>query len=70
MVARWKPDEDVDELANVRSDRAPLVETGGPTALLSCRLLAKTARQEASQPIGKHPCVRGALALEHARFIE
>jgi isocitrate/isopropylmalate dehydrogenase len=38
--------------------------------LPSRRLFAETARQEPAEPVRKHPCVRGALAVEHARFIE
>ena len=33
-------------------------------------MLAETPRQDARQPIAEHPCIRGAVAVEHARFIE
>src|SRR6516164_9117169 len=39
-------------------------------ALLSASLLAKAARQDARQSLAEHAGVRGAVAVEHARFIE
>src|SRR5258708_28843771 len=40
------------------------------SALLSGGVLAVAARQDARQSIAEHPGVRGAVAVEHARFIE
>src|SRR5215813_15281681 len=56
-----------------RSSWAIILRGGGTRlvpALLSGRVLAETPRQDARQPIAEHPCVRGAVAVEHARFIE
>src|SRR5258708_19861375 len=40
------------------------------SALLSSASLAEAPRQDARQSIAEHPGVRGAVAVEHARFIE
>jgi hypothetical protein len=33
-------------------------------------MLAEAAGQESTQPLAERPRIRGALAVEHARFIE
>src|SRR5262249_34272268 len=56
-----------------RSSWAIILRGGGTRlvpALRSGRVLAETPRQDARQPSAEHPCVRGAVAVEHARFIE
>src|SRR5262245_10752703 len=40
------------------------------SALLSGGILAEAPRQDARQSIAEHPCIRWAVAVEHARFIE
>src|SRR5262249_28421934 len=40
------------------------------SALLSGRVLAEAARQDARQSLAEHPGIRRAVAVEHARFIE
>src|SRR5262249_36383927 len=45
-------------------------ETRLVPALRSGGLLAETARQDPRQSLAEHPGVRGAVAVEHARFIE
>src|SRR5499433_4603842 len=56
-----------------RSSWAIILRRGGTRlvpALRSGGSLAETSRQDARQSIAEHPCVRGAVAVEHARFIE
>src|SRR5262249_1056198 len=40
------------------------------SALLSGGILTEATRQDARQSIAEHPCIRWAVAVEHARFIE
>jgi len=55
-----------------RSSWAIFLRGGGTRSpgLPSGGMLAETPRQDARQSIAEHPGIRGAVAVEHARFIE
>src|SRR6516162_3375181 len=56
-----------------RSSCAIILRGGGTRlvpALLSGGSLAETSRQDPRQSLAEHPCIRWAVAVEHARFIE
>ena len=46
------------------------LRAGAPSIVAASRMLGETSRQEPPQPLAKRPRIRGAIAVEHARFIE